>query len=79
MTTKPTLQPIEPAEITTTATTAPDPFAPENFKLSQSFNAMDGVKKILVTVPVGNRAHRILYVCVRGQSTRKFPDDRPQR
>ena len=52
MTTKPTLQPIEPAEITTTATTAPDPFAPENLRLSQSFNEMVGVKKILTTVPV---------------------------
>ena len=30
----------------------PDPFAPENLRLSQSFNEMVGVKKILTTVPV---------------------------
>jgi hypothetical protein len=29
-----------------------DPFAPENLRLSQSFNEMAGVKKLLTTVPV---------------------------
>ena len=52
--TKPTLQPIvaatDPEEETTTTT--PDPFSPENLRLSQSFNEMVGVKKILTTVPV---------------------------
>ena len=62
MTNKPTLQPIDPAaqseptremEPTNSATAAmPDPFAPENLRLSQSFNEMVGVKKILTTVPV---------------------------
>lgn len=52
MMTKPTLQPIEPAAETDSATATPDPFAPENLRLSQSFNEMVGVKKILSTVPV---------------------------
>ena len=53
MTTKPTLQSIEPAsEKETTTTSAPDPFSPENLRLSQSFNEIVGVKKILTTVPV---------------------------
>ena len=51
MATKP--QPIEPATETNSATAAaPDPFTPENLRLSQSFNEMVGVKKILTTVPV---------------------------
>ena len=56
MSSKPTLQPVEPAPTepgkeTTTKVTL-DPFSPENLRLSQSFNEMVSVKKILTTVPV---------------------------
>ena len=50
---KPTLQSIEqPADATPERAPAPDPFRPENLRLSQSFNEMVGVKKILSTIPV---------------------------
>jgi hypothetical protein len=54
MTTKPTLQSIEPASAVSEKeeTTTLDPFAPENLRLSQSFNELVSVKKILTTVPV---------------------------
>ncbi len=64
MTTKPTLQPIEPAAETNSETAAaPDPFAPENLRLSQSFNEMVGVKKIL-TYGAGAQARRARF-CAR--------------
>ena len=50
---KPTLKPIEQsADATPESTPVPDPFRPENLRLSQSFNEMVGVKKILTTIPV---------------------------
>jgi len=47
---KATLQAVDPA--TAPNTTQLDPFAPENLRLSQSFNETAGVKKLLTTVPV---------------------------
>ena len=41
-----------PSTPETPTAVVPDPFAPENLRLSQSFNEMVGVKKILSTVPV---------------------------
>ena len=54
MTSKPTLQPIEPTTATSEkeTTTSLDPFSPENLRLSQSFNEIVSVKKVLTTVPV---------------------------
>ena len=53
MTTKPTLQPIEPTVVASEKeTTIPDPFAPDNLRLSQDFAATVGVKKVLATIPV---------------------------
>jgi hypothetical protein len=52
MTTKPTLQEVDPTTTETTTGEPLDPFAPENLRLSQSFNEMVAVKKILTTVPV---------------------------
>jgi hypothetical protein len=46
--TKPILQAIDPAA----NAQAPDPFAPENLRLSQSFTELVAVKRILTTVPV---------------------------
>jgi hypothetical protein len=50
MNTKPSIQIVdsEPA----TETSPPDPFAPENLRLSQAFTETVGVKKLLTTVPV---------------------------
>lgn len=42
----------EPVADSAPASTAPDPFAPENLRLSQSFAETVAVKKILTTVPV---------------------------
>ena len=39
-------------ENATTPTNNPDPFAPENLRLSQSFTETVGVKKLLTTIPV---------------------------
>jgi hypothetical protein len=49
--TKPTLTAVEqPA--TDTPASPPDPFAPENLRLDQSFTETVGVKKLLTTIPV---------------------------
>jgi hypothetical protein len=53
MTTKPTLQPIDPTTAPPPETTAiPDPFDLENLRLGQNFTETAGVKKLLKTVPV---------------------------
>jgi hypothetical protein len=49
--TKPKLV-VEPTDETTKPIGNPDPFAPENLRLSQSFTETAGVKKLLTTVPV---------------------------
>jgi len=49
--TKPTLQAINEVAAENAAG-APDPFAPENLRLSQSFNETVAVKKVIATVPV---------------------------
>jgi hypothetical protein len=47
------LQAVPPgAETTATPTNIPDPFAPENLRLSQSFTETVGVRKLLTTIPV---------------------------
>ena len=42
---------VEPV-LGTTPDTPPDPFNPDNLRLSQSFAETVGVKKLLTTVPV---------------------------
>jgi hypothetical protein len=46
------VQAIDPADNTDIAKAAADPFAPENLRLSQSFNETVAVKKLLTTVRV---------------------------
>ena len=54
MTTKPTLQPIDPtsAKADSAASEIPDPFNLDDLRLSQNFAETAGVKKLLKTVPV---------------------------
>ena len=86
MTTKPTLQSIEP-EATASETdnnTTLDPFAPENLRLSQSFNEIVSVKKVLTTVPVRKPGQQdFVRVRVGPEWSENFPivdlqDDREQ-
>jgi hypothetical protein len=51
MTTELKIAPIVQVE-STQLQTPPDPFAPENLRLSQQFSETAGVKKLLTTVPV---------------------------
>jgi hypothetical protein len=48
---KPAMEVITSTE-PTAETSPPDPFAPENLRLSQSFTETVGVKKLLTTIPV---------------------------
>jgi hypothetical protein len=49
---KPNFQSVNTPASQTDTESAPDPFAPENLRLSQSFAEMANVKKVLTTVPV---------------------------
>jgi hypothetical protein len=49
---KPTTMEVITSTESTAETSPPDPFAPENLRLSQAFTETVGVKKLLTTIPV---------------------------
>jgi hypothetical protein len=52
MTTKPSLQAVNPVETSNQPATNLDPFAPENLRLDQKFTETAPAKKLLTTIPV---------------------------
>ena len=77
-----TLQAVDPTATSDTA--PPDPFAPENLRLDQSFLETGGGKKLLTTIPVRKPNKQTFFRVRQGQEWREmFPiidlkDDREE-
>jgi hypothetical protein len=71
---KPTTMEVITSTEPTTETSPPDPFAPENLRLSQAFTETVGVKKLLTTIPVRKPSpQEFVRVCADPAYRENFP------